>query len=57
VYCFEPGLAIKPAAIPVATFSSTFPTLHVCADCGYLEHYVSDREALQTIRETWKKLG
>lgn len=29
------------------------PMLYVCADCGYYEHYIISRSALENIRKKW----
>ena len=30
---------------------------YVCVNCGYVESYISDTKALQTISEQWPKVG
>jgi predicted nucleic-acid-binding Zn-ribbon protein len=30
---------------------------YVCVSCGYVENYISDRKALDTIAEQWAEAG
>ncbi len=35
---------------------ATAPDKYVCAACGYLEYYVTNREHLDLIRKEWEKV-
>lgn len=42
--------------IPLGFLSSTALDNYVCGRCGFVEHYVSDRNALRKIRENWTEV-
>lgn len=48
--------------LPVSSWSKLFLDVYVCADCGFVEEYLSDSEltdlkSMSKLRENWKKHG
>ncbi len=59
VYSGE-GLILKSGpfagnSIPVSLTSLAPLDNFVCVDCGYVEHYISDRYKLKEIKKKWDK--
>ena len=44
-------------AIPVSMTSIAALDNYVCADCGYVESYVGEREKLKEIHRKWERVG
>ena len=42
--------------IPITTWSVVGRDCYVCADCGYLEYYITTRKALDKIARKWPAL-
>jgi predicted nucleic-acid-binding Zn-ribbon protein len=51
-----PGRPIG-ASIATGMFSNTRVDHHVCTKCGFVESYVTDRNALDKIAEKWPLEG
>jgi predicted nucleic-acid-binding Zn-ribbon protein len=47
-----PGRQIG-STIAVGVFTSAKVNHHVCTNCGFVESYVADRDALKKIAEKW----
>ena len=43
--------------IPIDFQNSVALDNYVCVTCGYVESYISDRDALQQIDEAWPEAG
>ncbi|GMV32674.1 MAG: hypothetical protein AMXMBFR60_05030 [Chloroflexota bacterium] len=42
--------------IPIALLIEAALDNYVCAECGYVEHYVADRAKLEKIKAKWQKV-
>jgi predicted nucleic-acid-binding Zn-ribbon protein len=42
--------------IPIDFWTSAALDNYVCADCGYVESYIADDRALETVKAKWERV-